>query len=118
MPVFLAGQLLVLVRGESQTEVYLPPLLLSPGVRLLQVPPAADAAGRDVFERNLHTAQQLVADLARGGVKCLLDELPQSAPVLHLVDLVEFLVDCLLGVEVPDVQPQAILLHTVDVSER
>ena len=40
--------------------------------------------GGQVLHGDLHTAEQLVADLPRGGVQRLLDELPQPAPVLHL----------------------------------
>lgn len=36
----------------------------------------------------------------------------------HLVDLGQLLVDALLGVEVPDVQPHAVLLHAVHVSAK
>ena len=114
---FLTGQLLVLVGGESQAQVDLPPLLLFPGVWLLQVPPATDTAGWDVLERNLHAPQQFVCRLASGGVQGLLDELPQSSSVLHLVDFVQFLVHALLGVEVPDIEPHAVLIHAVDVPE-
>lgn len=116
--VFLTGQLLVLVGGESEAEMDLPAVLLFPGVGFLQVPPAAHPTGRDVLQRDLHTPQQLVADLTRGGVERLLYELPQTASVLHLVDLVEFLVDRLLGVEVPDVQSEAVLVYAVDVPAR
>ena len=114
---FLTGQLLVLVGGESETEMDLPAVLLFPGLGFLQVPPAAHPAGGDVLQRDLHAPQQLVADLTRSGVERLLYELPQAAPVLDLVDLVELLVDRLLGVEVPDVQPEAVLVYAVDVSE-
>ena len=113
----LTGQLLVLVRGESQTQVYFSPLLLFPSLRLLQVPPAADPAGRDVLQSNLHAAQQLVVVLPSRGVQRFLDELPQAAAVLHQVDLGQLLVDTLLGVEVPHVQSHGVLLHTVDISE-
>ena len=113
----LTGQLLVLVRGEGETQVDLSPLLLFASLGFLQVPPAAHSAGGDVLQRDLHAPQQLMADLTRSGVERLLYELPQAASVLDLVDLVELLVDRLLGVEVPDVQPEAVLVYAVDVSE-
>ena len=116
MSVFLTGQPLVLVRRESQTQVDLSPLLLFPGLGLLQVPPATHPTGRDVLQGNLDAPEELVVVLPRGGVQRLLDELPQAAPVLHQVDLGQLLVDALLGVEVPDIKSHCILFHTVDVT--
>ena len=58
MPVLLAGQVLVLVRGETQAQVDLAPVLLLPGVGLLEVPPAAHPAGWKVLPWNLETAKQ------------------------------------------------------------
>ena len=113
----LAGQVLVLVRGETQAQVNLAPVLLFPGVGFLQVPPATDSAGREVLHGYLDTAKQLVVYFTRSGVKSLLDELPQPSAVLDLVDLVQLLVDALLRVEVPNIQPHTVLIHTVDVSE-
>ena len=114
----LACQLLILVRGESQAQMDLPALFLLPRVRLLEVPPAAHTTGRDVLQRNLHTSQKLVIDLTRSRMERLLDELPQATAVLHQVDLVELLVDGLLGIEVPDVQSQTVLVYAIDVPER
>ena len=113
---FLTGQLLVLVGGESETEMDLPAVLLFPGLGFLQVPPAAHPAGRDVLQSNLDATEELVVVLPRGGVQGLLDELPQATPVLHQVDLVQLLVDALLGVEIPDIESHCILVHTVYVS--
>ena len=99
----LAGQVLVLVRGETQAQVDLAPVLLLPGVGLLQVPPPADPAGREVLHGYLDTAQQFMVYFARSCVKSLLDKLPQPSAVLDLVDLVKLLVDALLRVEVPNI---------------
>ena len=116
MSVFLTSQLLVLVGREGEAQVDLSPLLLLPSLRLLQVPPTTHPTGRDVLQSNLHAPEELVVVLPRGGVQRLLDELPQAAPVLDQVDLVQLLVDALLGVEIPDIQSHCILLHTVDVT--
>ena len=97
----LAGQVLVLVRGETQAQVDLAPVLLLPCVGLLEVPPAAHPAGWKVLHRNLDTAKQLVVYLSRGGVKSLLDKLPQASAVLDQVDFDQLLVDTLLRVKVP-----------------
>ena len=112
----LAGQVLVLVRGETQAQVDLAPVLQLPCVGLLQVPPAAHPAGWKILHWNLDTAQQLMIYFSCGGVESLLDKLPQTSAVLDQVDLVQLLVDALLGVEVPNIQPHAVLIHTVDVS--
>ena len=52
----LAGQVLVLIRGETQAQVDLAPVLLLPCVGLLQVPPAAHAARWKILHRYLDTA--------------------------------------------------------------
>ena len=52
----LAGQVLVLVRGETQTQVDLAPVLLLPRVWLLQVPPSAHPARWKVLHWYLDTA--------------------------------------------------------------
>ena len=54
----LAGQVLVLVRGETQAQVDLAPVLLLLGVGLLEVPPAAYPAVWKVLPWNLETAKQ------------------------------------------------------------
>ena len=117
MSVLLAGEVLIFVRGQSQAQVNLSTILLLPRVWFLQVPPATHSAGWQVLDWYLHTPQQLVTDLAGRGVESLLDELPQSPAILHLVELVQLLIHALLGVEVPDIQPHAVLLHTVHISE-
>ena len=94
----------------------LAPVLLLPGVGLLEVPPAAHPAGGKVLHRNLHTAKKLMIYFSRGGVKSLLDKLPQPSAVLDQVDFVQLLVDALFRVEVPNIKPHAVLIHTVDVS--
>ena len=99
----LAGQVLVLVRGETQAQVDLASVLLLPCVGLLEVPPAAHPAGWKVLHWNLDTAKQLVIYFSRGGVKSLLDKLPQPSAVLDKVDFVQLLVDALLGVKVPNI---------------
>lgn len=57
-------------------------------------------------ERHLDAADEPVRGLARGRVQRLLDELPEPATVLDLVDLAELVAHVLLGVEVPQVQAQ------------
>ena len=54
----LAGQVLVLVRGETQAQVDLAPVLLLLGVGLLEVPPAAHPAGWKDLHWILETAKQ------------------------------------------------------------
>ena len=64
----------------------------------------------------LPSAQQVVVYFANSGVKSLLDELPQPSAILDLVNLVELLVEALLRVEVKNIEPHIVLIHTVDVS--